>query len=318
MTMTFASFTLALAACGLVSAATTYDMIKEYRDRDSLMIGRFTTTVDNTSTVAFNDKRSTVRIHSNQAYSVGSLWVADMHHVPYGCSVWPAWWSQAHNWPTGGEIDTFEGVNQVTMNQMALHTTSGCNQVNPTQSSTLVNSTNCDHDVDSNAGCVVTNPSTSSYGAQFAENGGGVFVTEYADSGISIWFFPRANVPSSISSTANSLSTDDLGTPVANWPNGGCNIQDHFQAQTLIFDITLCGDFAGSPSVFAQTCSGSCYNDYVVGNGSNYANAYFDVDYVRVFSKSGTNTASGASGLDLTWSLRALGALSAVVSWLVL
>lgn len=31
MTMTFASFTLALAACGLVSAATTYDMIKEYR-----------------------------------------------------------------------------------------------------------------------------------------------------------------------------------------------------------------------------------------------------------------------------------------------
>lgn len=38
------------------------------------------------------------------------------------CSVWPAWWSQAQDWPQGGEIDTFEGVNQVTMNQMALHT----------------------------------------------------------------------------------------------------------------------------------------------------------------------------------------------------
>ncbi len=89
----------------------------------------------------------------------------------------------------------------------------------------------------------------------------------------------------------------------------------------LLFSLWRCSlplDFAGSPSVFAQTCSGTCYNDYVVGNGSNYANAYFDVDYVRVFSKSGTNTASGASGLDLTWSLRALGALSAVVSWLVL
>lgn len=33
-----------------------------------------------------------------------------------------------------------------------------------------------------------------------------------------------------------------------------------------------------------------CYNDYVVGNGSNYNNAYFEVASVRVFSKQGTNT----------------------------
>ena len=38
------------------------------------------------------------------------------------CSVWPAWWSQAPDWPSGGEIDTFEGVNLVTYNQMSLHT----------------------------------------------------------------------------------------------------------------------------------------------------------------------------------------------------
>ena len=35
-------------------------------------------------------------------------------------SVWPAWWSTGTNWPAGGEIDTFEGVNQQTNNQMAL------------------------------------------------------------------------------------------------------------------------------------------------------------------------------------------------------
>ena len=39
-----------------------------------------------------------------------------------GLSVWPAWWSQAPNWPLGGEIDTFEGVNMATRNQMSLHT----------------------------------------------------------------------------------------------------------------------------------------------------------------------------------------------------
>lgn len=78
--------------------------------------------VDNTSTVVYNNKRNSVRIASSDTFAVGSLWVADMYHVPYGCSVWPAWWSQAPVWPQGGEIDTFEGINTNTQNQMSLHT----------------------------------------------------------------------------------------------------------------------------------------------------------------------------------------------------
>ncbi|KII90816.1 glycoside hydrolase family 16 protein [Plicaturopsis crispa FD-325 SS-3] len=253
--------------------------------------------VDNTSTVAFNEKRNTVRISSQDSFSVGSVWVADMLHVPFGCSVWPAWWSQAPNWPTGGEIDTFEGVNQVTMNQMALHTEPGCTQASAVQSSTLVNSTDCSFQTNSNQGCVVTDPSTSSYGAGFASAGGGVFVTEFAEAGISIWFFPRSSVPSSISGNASSIDTSSFGTPVANWPTGGCSVDSFFQAQHLIFDITLCGDFAGASNIFSQTCTGVCYNDYVIGAASNYDNAYFEVDYVRVYSKDGSNTVvAGSSG----------------------
>ena len=82
------------------------------------------------------------------------------------------------------EIDTFEGVNQVTNNQMALHTNPGCTQVSPNQTSTIVNSTDCSVDSNSNEGCVVVNPSTASYGAGFASAGGGVFVTEFAETGI--------------------------------------------------------------------------------------------------------------------------------------
>ncbi|KAF5362963.1 hypothetical protein D9758_007048 [Tetrapyrgos nigripes] len=242
--------------------------------------------VDNTSTVPFNEKRNTVRIASKELYNVGSVWIADMYHVPYGCSVWPAFWSQAPHWPNGGEIDTFEGVNQVTMNQMGLHTTEGCTQVNPIQTSSLVNSTDCNFQTNSNEGCIVTNPTTKSYGADFAAAGGGVFVTEMAESGISVWFFSRSDIPTSISAKAESIDTSTLGEPVGNWPNDGCNVDKFFGAQNLIFDITLCGDFAGAPSVFAETCPGTCYPDYVVGNGSNYANAYFEVDYVRV----GSNT----------------------------
>ena len=33
-----------------------------------------------------------------------------------------------------------------------------------------------------------------------------------------------------------------------------------------------------------------CYNDYVMGNGSNYATAYFEIGSVRVFGLPGTNT----------------------------
>lgn len=42
--------------------------------------------VDNTTTVAYNDKRNTVRIATQDRFSVGSIWTADIYHVPYGVS----------------------------------------------------------------------------------------------------------------------------------------------------------------------------------------------------------------------------------------
>lgn len=43
--------------------------------------------VDNTSNVAFNEKRNTVRITSSDSYAVGRLWSIDLLHLLYGCSV---------------------------------------------------------------------------------------------------------------------------------------------------------------------------------------------------------------------------------------
>ncbi|KAF8192188.1 glycoside hydrolase family 16 protein [Pholiota molesta] len=280
--------------------ADTYDMVQEFVSASDALSSRLafvdTTTnhaimqVDNSSTVTFNNKRNSVRLQTNVRYGVGSVWIADMLHVPFGCSVWPAWWSNAPTWPTGGEIDTFEGVNLVTNNQMGLHTNPGCTVTGQQQSSTLLNSTDCSNLDNSNQGCITMDPNPASYGAAFAAAGGGVFVTEFATTGISVWFFPRANVPSVISSNSSSIDTSTLGVPVGNWPATTCSSSEFFSPQNLIFDITLCGDFAGAPNIFAQTCTGVCYNDYVVGNGSNYNNAYFEVASVRVFSKQGTNT----------------------------
>lgn len=123
-------------------------------------------------------------------------------------------WSEALNWPEGGEIDTFEGgsrafpfsafhsarltllsrpvVNLQQTNQMALHTKSGCTAVN-SSSSVAFDGTlqypNCDKDANFNSGCTATDPNPASYGEAFAAAGGGMWATEFASEGIKIWFF---------------------------------------------------------------------------------------------------------------------------------
>jgi hypothetical protein len=88
-------------------------------------------------------------------------------------------------WPQGGEIDTFEGVNNVTSAQMGLHTEPGCTQAGANQTSKIVDATDCDSNANNNQGCVTRNPDPIGYGAPLAAGGGGVWVTEFASSGIS-------------------------------------------------------------------------------------------------------------------------------------
>lgn len=41
---------------------------------------------DNTTKVPFNEKRHMVRISTKDRIAVGSVWIADMLHVPFGVS----------------------------------------------------------------------------------------------------------------------------------------------------------------------------------------------------------------------------------------
>ena len=43
--------------------------------------------VDNTTNLAFGQKRNTVRITTKDQFAVGSVWIADMLHVPFGVSL---------------------------------------------------------------------------------------------------------------------------------------------------------------------------------------------------------------------------------------
>ena len=62
-------------------------------------------------------------------------------------------------------------------------------------------------------------------------------------------------------------------------------------------------DYAGAASIFSQTCSGVCYEDFVLGDPSHYDTAYFEVSYVRVYGKPGEltviQTSPGRRSADL-------------------
>ncbi|GAA5830680.1 hypothetical protein JCM3766R1_003388 [Sporobolomyces carnicolor] len=275
--------------------------------------------------VLYPNKRDSVRIQTNDAYDIGSVWTFDVDHVPSGCSVWGALWSQAKDWPSGGEIDTWEAVNLMEYNQMALHTTSGCEAQNSSSSdeysATLLNA-NCDKDANFNSGCNALDPKTTSAGQALANAGGGVWATEYAATGIKIWHFERSAVPTDLSSNASSIDPTAWGTPTYFVPTSSCNIEQHFAAQHLVIDITLCGDWAGSNATLEQTgCALTtqplCYTQYVL-NASNYDNAYFEIPSVRVYqdssvshsnsdssnssSSSSTNSSSSGSGSNASTS----------------
>ncbi|KAI0795406.1 glycoside hydrolase family 16 protein [Abortiporus biennis] len=255
--------------------------------------------VDNTSVVSAGTPdmpgtRNSVRITTTDFYSLGTLWLISLRHIPFGCSVWPAFWSKGPAWPNDGEIDIIEAINLMDHNQMALHTLPGCTHDDPgkdKQKGTTIRA-----DCGTTGGCTVAETTPGSYAEAFSANGGGVFATQFDETGINIWFWPRAEVPASItqlSSTQTSLDISAWGIPSAAYPSGpSCNITEFFPPQQIVLDIALCGHWAGTTASYTDAGCGSagptgdCYQDMVLGApGTKFDNAYFEIEWMRTFSK---------------------------------
>lgn len=173
---------------------------------------------------------------------------------------------------------------------MTLHTGPGCRIGQDTSGfSGDVSTGNCDvaaEDQAKNVGCSIKHPSKQSYGAGLNAIGGGVYATQWTSDAISIFFFPRNSIPADVLS--DSPNPEGWGLPSAKFSSQGCDIEKHFVDQRLVFTNTFCGQWAGaiweegSCAKKAATCE-----EYVRDNPEAFANAYWEVNGLKVYQDDG-------------------------------
>ncbi|KAF2270639.1 tat pathway signal sequence, partial [Lojkania enalia] len=193
--------------------------------------------------------RPSVRLESRLTFTEG-LFVLDLSHLPVGCGTWPAFWTVGlGDWPTDGEIDIIEGVNDAKGNDAALHATGECLVSSDVVQKSTWRSTNCNINHDGNLGCGVKFTEAGTYGNKFNLNGGGIYAMEWTNSAIKIWFFPPTLAPESLTSMSLDSSPDPstYGIPSAEF-SGPCSnsFPEKFFNHTIVIDTTFCGGWAGT------------------------------------------------------------------------
>ncbi|THX62044.1 hypothetical protein D6D06_00132 [Aureobasidium pullulans] len=257
----------------------------------------YTTTDDDNITISVDTTnkwprggpgRPAVRLISDNTYTHG-LFILDLNHMPFGCGTWPAFWLLGPDWPRNGEIDIIEGVHTSTTNTISMHTDSNCTIAGSGQTG-LFTSSNCDHAANDNSGCgsVANNTATpNNYGKALSDNNGGVYITEWTSAYVRVWFFPRNNIPSSV--TSGSPNITQFGLPMANF-QGSCNIDSHFANHSIIINTDFCGAWAGFTYSNYKECPlttglngyDSCV-DYVGNNPQAFLDAYWEINSLKVY-----------------------------------
>lgn len=231
-------------------------------------------------------KRPSVRLESKETFGKHLL-IADVLHMPSACGVWPALWELGPNpWPVNGEIDVIENVHNSTANRMSLHTKDDMIIVNHTTSMTgQFERDNCAADAE-NIGCTVLDQDTAnSAGQSFNDALGGVYTSEFSDSGVSIWFFPREKVPEDIKNGVP--SPEEWGKPNAMFMvDGEADWGHYFKDLRVVINTTFCGAWAGKVWAasecghLADTCE-----EYVENNPQAFVDAYWAIRGMGVYGK---------------------------------
>jgi len=236
--------------------------------------------VDDYSDVPAGGSRNSVRLQSKKTYNSG-LFIADFQAMPWGCGVWPAYWSCGPNWPNAGEIDIVEGVNLGTLNQYTLHSAPDSTCTLSTAGQEVLGSLmgkTCASSESADAGCAFQDGNTTSYGSGFNAANGGVFAHLWDSTGVTMWHFTRSEIPADIK--AKNPNPAGWPTPVGYWSSNSCDITTYFYEHVLILDTTICGGWATSS--YPSACPGTTCTG-IVANATNFINAKWMVNYIAVY-----------------------------------
>ncbi|KAL2064217.1 hypothetical protein VTL71DRAFT_4711 [Oculimacula yallundae] len=251
-------------------------------------------TVDNTSIIPLTSTgRKSIWLESKDTFKHGLL-IGDFEHMPGSdCGIWPSFWA-FHNYNNPGvygEINILEGSSDITRNYISLHTSNNCTFKSPADKQTGVpNENNFDCNLSNGAGCSVHAPE-GTYGSSFNKQGGGVYALHWTSRFIKVYFFSRNSIPADI--VAGKPNPVKWPLPNANFDNryGKCDVDKSFQEMTVFFDSTFCGAAAGGRAWTEWTdCSvktgvNTC-EEYVANNPHAYDDAYWLINYVRIYQRS--------------------------------
>ena len=124
--------------------------------------------------------------------------------------------------------------------------------------------------------------------------GAALMSVKWDKSGITVWWFPRANIPQDIKDEVPNPA--NWGTPVADFPSDNCSPYQFFYDHFNIFDTTMCGDWAGADGVWnyagyagqSQSCAAitgySSCSDYILNEGNKLTDAYWEVASVKYYN----------------------------------
>jgi hypothetical protein len=247
--------------------------------------------------------RDSIRINTQETFDNG-LYILRLEHIPAGNSVWPAFWMTSDvavssepgvaKWACGGEIDIIEGVNSTetanNQNKTSLHIsppnddpTNVCTQTNNGVNGTCgfpqgTGGGTCGCDGNSQCpyeGCGLDYDSQVSFGYGFNQNEGGYFACRIQDtSKVKVWFFTHNDAPYNIDSNNPNLEDwDSAATQVVEFD--AC-AKDQFLNLQIIFNTTLCGDWAGG---VLNNCSSYLPDD------ANYVEAYWVINWLKTFEE---------------------------------
>lgn len=258
-------------------------------------------------------KRQTAKIESYKSWK-HFLVAMKYTHLPYGCGVWPAFFTLGTKqpWPKGGEFDILEYVN-MDVSKSSVHMGAGCT-LSPQAVNKFGNMPdrnkmdyNCLTDYgQSKLGCAPNKWMKT--GQQWSQQPG-VVALEWTDEHIKIFAIPASEVPRDLESNRPNPENWDRWL-FSYYPllESGCS-SDLLDPQKLLMQINFCGDWAskvwhldgqckhlvhGCRSVDAlmeyapqeDCCTKFTWDESGEYGTDNYlkTQAYFNITYLKVFS----------------------------------